>query len=87
MASKREKELEAIVEALVPAARDILWCALVWNDHNFDYKEFQAKADRAAKSLGYDRKGLGSAIDEVNAWLDRVDRALGVAHPTTADKP
>ena len=28
MPSKREKELEAIVRQMVPAARDVFWCAL-----------------------------------------------------------
>lgn len=69
----REKELEAIVRALVPAARDILWCALVWNDHNFGYESFMEKSARAAKALGYERI---EGVDPVNAWLDRVERAL-----------
>jgi len=78
MVSKREKELEAIVRELVPAARDIMWCALVWNDHNFGYDEFYAKATRAAKSLGFERSGLCDAVDKVNAWLERIDKTLGV---------
>lgn len=75
MPTKREQELEEIVKALVPAARDILWCALVWNDHNFGYDEFMAKSKRAAESLGYER-AMGSGVDAVNEWLDRVDRVL-----------
>lgn len=76
MASKREKELEAILKELTPAVRDVLWCALVWNDHNFSYDDLRDKAHRAAKALGYERGTLGSAIPAVNAWMERVDRAL-----------
>lgn len=78
--TKREAELEAIVKALVPAARDILWCALVWNDHNFGYDEFMAKSERAAKSLKYDRF---TGIECVNAWLARVDKVLGNTEKAT----
>ena len=75
--SERERELETIVRALVPAARDIIWCALVWNDHNFGYDEFMAKSNRAAKALGFWPRGLGDQVENVNAWLERVDQALG----------
>jgi hypothetical protein len=75
----REKQLEAIVRELYPAARDILWCALVWNDHNFRHTDLFNKALSAAKSLGYDRYGRGAdePVNKVNAWIDRVDRVLG----------
>lgn len=88
MASKREKELEAIVRRLVPAARDILWCALVWNDHNFSYEEFSRKSDRAAAALGFPRRGLGDQVPHVNAWLESIERALGDLVPpeTAGDK-
>jgi hypothetical protein len=76
MGAKREAELEAIVRELMPATRDVLWCALVWNDHNFGYEDFKRMSDRAAKALGYERHGLGSCIDEVNEFLARVDRVL-----------
>ena len=85
MASKREQALEEIVKALVPATRDILWCALVWNDHNFKYEDLRDKADRAAKALGFWPRGLGDQVEHVNAWLDRVDKALGPAHTEPCD--
>lgn len=78
MASNREKELEAIVRELVPAARDILWCALVWNDHNFSYDDLRDKALRAGRVLGFNRSAMEDGVGKVNEWLDRVDRALKV---------
>lgn len=72
----RIRELEAILRALTPAVRDILWCALVWNDHNFEYTDLTDKARRAAKSLGYSPGTLGDSIPAVNAWMARVDKAL-----------
>jgi hypothetical protein len=67
------KECEAILRKLAPAARDILWLAICWNDHNFGYDQFLAKADRAAKALGLKR----GDVDGANAFLERIDRALG----------
>jgi hypothetical protein len=87
MASKREQELEAILRELVPATRDVLWCALVWNDHNFDEKDLRDKADRAAKSLGFWPRGLGDQIGKVNAWLERVDKALRSAEQHSEKQP
>ena len=81
MASKREKELEAILQRFAPAAFDILWCALVWNDHNFSHDAFFNKATRAAKALGFDR-GLGRGVDQANEFMERIDRALGVLSPS-----
>lgn len=77
MGSKREQELEEILRQLVPATRDILWCALVWNDHNFSEKDLRDKAARAARVLGFPPGGLCEQVDNVNAWLERVDNALG----------
>ncbi len=77
MASKREQELEAIVRLLLPATHDIMWCALVWNDHNFTERDLLDKLDRAAKALGCRRGVLGSGVDEYNAMLDRIQKALG----------
>jgi len=76
MATKREKDLEAIVRRLMPATRDVLWCALVWNDHNFSYEDFSKIATRAAKSLGYERGTLSSAVPVVNEFLAHVDSVL-----------
>lgn len=86
MPSKREKELEALVRILAPATRDVMWCALVWNDHNFSERDLLDKASSAAKALGYERRGLGSCIDEVNELLARIDRALGSPAPTSEPK-
>ena len=76
MASKREEELDSILRQLVPAVRDVLWCALVWNDHNFDDKALCDHAQRAANALGYQRAGLGDHLEAVNKWLARVDKVL-----------
>ena len=77
--TSREKELEAIVRRLMPATRDVLWCALIWNDHNFGYDSFLEKATLAAKALGYERGAL--TIDEVNDFLEHVDHVLGSKQP------
>jgi hypothetical protein len=69
-------ELEAIVREFAPAAREILWCALVWNDHNFDQSDLLEKARDAARSLGYADGGIGSGVDRANAWMDRINKAL-----------
>ena len=82
MASKREKELEAILAALVPAASDILWCALVWNDHNFSHQDLCNKAKRAGEALGFNRSVMEDGVEKVNEWLERVDKALGVTGTT-----
>ena len=74
----REIELEAIVKQLAPAARDILWCALVWNDHNFDYDVLRNQAKKAAKALGFDREQLHGDVGPVNDWFARIDKALRV---------
>lgn len=73
----REKELEAIVRRLMPATRDVMWCALVWNDHNFSHDDLRDKAVQAAKALGYERRSLGDAVEAVNAFLAHVDGVLG----------
>lgn len=69
--SPREAELEAIVKQLAPAARDILWCALVWNDHNFDHATLVLHAQNAAASLGFPPGTLGSQVDAFNEWMAR----------------
>lgn len=40
---------------LRPALREVLWCALVWNDHNYSEKDIRTKAALAAKALGFER--------------------------------
>jgi hypothetical protein len=86
MASKREKDLEAIVRRLMPATRDVMWCALVWNDHNFNQQDLLDKAARAAKSLGYERGGLCEAVEAVNTFLAHVDEVLGAEQSTAGQK-
>ena len=82
---KRIAELEAIIREFTPAARDILWCALCWNDHNFDYKALLDKANRAAAALGCPRiakdwwKNEPDGVEKVNAWMARIDRAMGAS--------
>lgn len=71
-----QKQCEELLRLMAPAMRDILWCALVWNDHNFGYESLTKKADSAAKALGCGRTTLGSGIDEANALFARIDRAL-----------
>jgi hypothetical protein len=74
--SPREKQLEEILRDLTPAIRDVLWCALVWNDHNHEHADLTDKARQAAKSLGYTNDCLGGGIERANAWMRRVDAAL-----------
>lgn len=69
--SDNAKEL---LREIAPAIRDILWCALVWNDHNFEYRDLLNKATNAAKALGFDRY---DGVDPVNAWLQKIDEAIG----------
>ncbi len=70
----RIRELEELLREISPGIRDILWCALVWNDHNFTERTLLDKATRAAKSMGLDRF---NGVDAVNVWMARVDKALG----------
>lgn len=77
MASKREAELEAIVRLLLPAVHNVMWCALVWNDHNFTVRDLLNKLDRAAKDLGCPRDGLGAGLDKYNDLFERMQKALG----------
>jgi hypothetical protein len=77
VANKREAELEAIVRLLLPATHDIIWCALVWNDHNFSVRDLLDKCDNAAKALGCPRSSLGTGVDNYNALLERMQKALG----------
>jgi hypothetical protein len=84
MPSRREKELEAIVRQCVPAIRDVLWCALVWNDHNFNHKDLLDKAERAAKALGWDRARIRDPVGVVNEYLEHVDRVLESSSPPTS---
>jgi hypothetical protein len=74
--TKRERQLEKIVRRLMPATRDVIWCALVWNDHNFSVQDLLDKADRAAKALGYERRGPEDAVEAVNDLLAHVDSVL-----------
>jgi hypothetical protein len=73
-ANKRIRELEGLLREISPGIRDILWCALVWNDHNFTEGDLFNKATRAAKSMGFDRF---NGVDAVNLWMARVDKSLG----------
>jgi hypothetical protein len=70
----RIAELEGLLREVCPGIRDILWCALGWNDHNFTERDLLDKATRAAKSMGLDRF---NGVDAVNFWMARVDKALG----------
>jgi hypothetical protein len=79
--SEREKQLEEIVRKLVPATRDVMWCALVWNDHNFDHQALLDHASRAATALGFPRGTVGDQVDRVNQWLEHVDKVLGPPCP------
>ena len=72
----RVSELEGLLREVSPGLRDILWCALVWNDHNFTERDLLDKATRGAKSMGVDRH---NGVDAVNSWMARVDKALGSA--------
>jgi hypothetical protein len=70
----REKELEALLKEVAPAIRDVLWCALVWNDHNFTEADLHRKLELARQRLGYHSRGEG--VERFNAWMQRVDAAL-----------
>lgn len=72
----REKQLEDIVRKLAPAARDILWCALVWNDHNFTPEHLLEKSNRAAEALGFPRGTIGNQVDRINTFLAHIDEVL-----------
>jgi hypothetical protein len=74
LSMKREQVLDGLLREIAPGLRDILWCALVWNDHNFTERDLLDKATRAAKSMGLDRY---NGVDAVNHWMARVDKALG----------
>jgi hypothetical protein len=74
MPSKREKELDAIVRKLMPALRDIAWCQLVWNDHNFTQDDLLRHAKRAGESMGFKRV---DGVDSFNDFWSHVERVLG----------
>ena len=76
----RIRELEAVLRGIYPAAREILWCALVWNDHNFDWKTLLQHADLAAKQLGFDRLS-GDPITAANKWMARITHQSSVEQP------
>lgn len=73
--------LEKALREIAPAARDILWCAVCWNDHNFGYVDLLAKAGRAAESFGIDRYDF----DAMNAWLERVDALIPATSKTSSE--
>ena len=69
-------EVEALRELLTEArapARELLWCMVVWNDHNFTYADLINKLRMARKALGLD--GI-NRVDDANDRLDRIDAAL-----------
>lgn len=71
----REQELEELVRQIAPAVRDVIWCALVWNDHNFTEADIREKAKRAAAALDLHRSGMGD-VEAGNRWMARIDAAL-----------
>jgi hypothetical protein len=73
MASKREKELEAIVRKLLPAVNDIAWCALVWNDHNFTAEDLYRRAKMAGDAMGFKRH---DGVDPYNEYIAHVLKVL-----------
>lgn len=75
--TKREKDLEAIVRRLMPALRDIAWCHLVWNDHNFTEADLFRHATEAGESLGFRRV---DGVDSFNEFWADVERVLGDKH-------
>jgi hypothetical protein len=72
--SDREKELEAIVRKLMPALRDIAWCHLVWNDHNFSEADLLRHAKRAGEAMGFRR---GDGVEAFNEFWTHVEQVLG----------
>ncbi len=73
--TSREKELEFLLRKLAPATIDVLWCALVWNDHNCSHADLYRRLNSAAKALGYER---GADVEvEINPLIERINRALG----------
>jgi len=74
MPSKREIELEAIVRKLMPALRDIAWCHLVWNDHNFTQADLLRHAKDAGEALGFKRI---DGVDSFNEFWGHVEQLLG----------
>jgi hypothetical protein len=74
MASKREQKLESIVRRLMPALRDIAWCHLVWNDHNFTEADLFRHAKAAGESLGFKRT---DGVDSFNEFWADVESVLG----------
>lgn len=71
--TKREKELEAIVRKLMPALRDIAWCHLVWNDHNFTEADLFRHAKRAGEAMGFKRT---DGVDSFNEFWSHVEQVL-----------
>jgi hypothetical protein len=52
------------------AIREILWIALVYNDHNFDPNILITKCKQLAEELGI------ASVDSANNYLDNLDNFL-----------
>jgi hypothetical protein len=68
-----DDQAKVILRDIAPALRDVLWCALVWNDHDYTYQDFLTKSERAAATLGMDKY---NGVAAMNEWLRLVDEAM-----------
>lgn len=71
--ARQLEECKDLLDTVYPALRDVLWCALCWNDHNFSYSDLLKKAQSAASALGFQR---GDDLSRINEIMARVDKAL-----------
>jgi hypothetical protein len=77
------KESRDILGKFGPAAFNILWCALIWNDHNFQEEVLRQKGKRAAELLGFERI---NGVDPVNAFIERFEKCMDSSDAALTNK-
>ena len=68
----RIRELENLIKEMKNGFREVLWCSLVWNDHNFSYKDLLSHLESARKNFGFERTNL----DAANDYMDKINLVL-----------
>jgi hypothetical protein len=75
---KDNERLRGLLRDCRAGMRDVLWCALVWNDHNFDYQDLLNHLEKAREAMGFDRM---AGVDKANEFMARIEAALAGEKP------